>query len=217
MIETLKTLIQKKDIDELIKLIKDNPGVLDQKDKDGSSGFLLTAYCGMPEVFEAAKEHKRHFSFHDAILSGKNDLVDMYLKQNTSMVNDFSNDGFTPLSLASFFNQTEIAKKLLHQGADPNMQAINPSRVNALHAAVAKENVELCKLFLENGADVNVTQTQQVTPLHSAAHKGNLALVKLLIEHGANVDDSMENGETAISLAKKDKHQDVVKYLEKVV
>jgi ankyrin repeat protein len=42
-----------------------------------------------------------------------------------SYANQYSNDGFTPLSLSAFFNQTEIEKLLLENGADPNLHATN--------------------------------------------------------------------------------------------
>ncbi|MFC3972618.1 ankyrin repeat domain-containing protein [Maribacter confluentis] len=51
--------------------------------------------------------------------------------------------------------------------------AKNPSKVNALHSAIAKENHELCKLLIEYGVDVNTVQMQNVTALHSAVHRGN--------------------------------------------
>lgn len=103
------------------------------------------------------------------------------------MINTHSDDGFSLLSLAAFFDQTEIAKSLIEFGADPNLSAKNPSRVNALHSAVAKENYELCMLLIEKGANVNAVQMQNVTALHSAVHRGNLDLVKLLVENEASI------------------------------
>jgi ankyrin repeat protein len=87
------------------------------------------------------------------------------------------------------------------------------SNVNALHAAVAKNNYELCKLLIENGADVNISQMQNVTPLHSAAHRGNLSIVQLLVNHGATIEAKMDNGDNAMIIATRDKHQEVINYL----
>jgi len=112
----------------------------------------------------------------------------------------------------SFF----FAKSLFELGADPNIAATNASQVNALHSAVAKENYELCTLFIKNGVNVNATQTQNVTALHSAVHRGNLKLVKLLIEYGANMSQKMDNGETALDIAKKEGHEQIELYLNKL-
>jgi len=95
------------------------------------------------------------------------------------------------------------------------LAAKNPSKINALHAAVAKENIELCKLFIENGININSTQTQNVTPLHSAVHRGNLELVKLLITNGADSSLKMDNGDDALIIAKRDQHTEILNFLTK--
>lgn len=214
MINELKTYIQNKEIDKIIMLIENNPEILDEKDDNGSSGLFMIAYSGLDAAFAKAKTLKKSFSFHEAIACGKKDKVQEYLSQDKVIVNKYSNDGFTPLSLAAFFDQTEIAKLLLANGADPNMHATNPSKVNALHSAVAKENYELCKLFLAHDADVNAVQMQNVTPLHAASHRGNLNLVKLLVENGAKIDFKMDNGDTALTIAERDGHNEVKDYLK---
>ncbi len=214
MIDTLKTYIKNKEADKIVALITEHPEVLDERDDNGSTGLLIIAYSEIEEPFTKAKEIKKSFTYHEAIVCGKEDCVLDSLANDKSYSNRYSNDGFTPLSLAAFFNQTEIAKLLLKNGADPNLQATNPSKVNALHSAVAKENYELCKLLIEYGVNVNATQIQNVTAMHSAAHRGNLKIVKLLVENGAKINYKMDNGDTALSIAKRDGHQQVKIYLE---
>ncbi|WP_296620116.1 ankyrin repeat domain-containing protein [Marivirga sp.] len=216
MIDSLKAYIKNKEVDKIITMITEHPKVLEERDDNGSSGLLIIAYSGIEEAFSKAKELKKTFTFHEAIVCGKINIVEDSLTSDKGYVNKYSNDGFTPLSLAAFFDQTEIAKLLLNNEADPNLHATNPSKVNPLHSAVAKENYELCKLLIEYGVNVNATQTQNVTALHSAAHRGNLKLIKLLVENGANINLEMGNGETAISIAKKEGHKDVKMYLEKM-
>ncbi len=213
MIETLKTHIQNKDTAAIELLIQDHPEILNTKDKNGSSGLMLLAYSSLDIIFQKAIELKTSFTFHEAIVAGKMEVVNNYLQQ-IDIVNAYSNDGFTPLALAAFFDQTAIAKTLLKAGADPNLAANNGAKVNALHAAIAKENEELCRLFIENGVDVNAVQTQNVTALHSAAHRGNLKLVKLLVVNEAKIDFVMDNGDTALFIAERDGHQQVVDYLK---
>ncbi|OEJ98599.1 hypothetical protein A8C32_05210 [Flavivirga aquatica] len=160
---------------------------------------------------EKAIELKNSFSFHEAIVCGKIEIVNSYFeKSNSNLVNTHSSDGFTPLSLAAFFNQTAIAKLLIENGADPNLSATNPSKVNALHSAIAKEHYELCKILLEKGANVNATQIQNVTALHAAVHRGNLTLTKLLIENGASIGLKMDNGDTPLIIAKREDHKNIV-------
>jgi len=214
MIEKLKTHIQNKESKKIILLIKQNPEVLNLEDENGTSGLMIIAYSGLEKVFEEAIELKKSFSFHEAIVAGKMEVVKNYLEQNnTDLINTYSNDGFTPLSLAAFFNQTEIAKLLVKNGANPNLSATNPSKVNALHSAIAKENYELCEILLAKGADVNAVQVQNVTALHSAVHRGNLELTKLLIENGASMSLKMDNGDTAIIIAEREGHKSIAEYI----
>ncbi len=214
MIELLKTHIQNKEIEKIISLIEENPNVLSLKDDNRTSGLMIIAYSGLDKAFKQAIELKNTFSFHEAIACGKIDFVKNELnKSNSDLVNTHSDDGFTPLSLAIFFNQTEIAKLLLTFRADPNVSAQNPSKVNALHSAIARENYELCKLLIEKGANVNAVQMQNVTALHSAVHRGNLDLTKLLIENRASIDLKMDNGDTALIIAQREGHKHIEEYL----
>lgn len=214
MIDTLKTLIKNKEAVKIVALITEHPEVLDERDENGSSGLLIIAYSGIEEAFSKSKEMKKLFTFYEAIVCGELENVTNSLAKHKFYANQCSNDGFPPLCLAAFFDQTGIAKLLLENGADPNLQATNPSKVNALHSAVAKENYELCKLLIEFGVNVNARQMQNVTALHSASHRGNLRIVKILIESGADINIKMENGDTAIRIAERDGHQRVKRYLE---
>ncbi len=215
MIDSLQTLIQAKDSTEIVKFIEENTTVLEMRDKNGSSGFMLLAYSGITSAFEKAIKLKSTFSFHEAIVAGKISILKGYSdSQIRSLANTHSDDGFTPLSLAAFFDQSAIASLLLEKDADPNLHATNPSKVNALHSAVAKENYELCEKLIDAGADVNAVQTQNVTALHSAVHRGNLEMVKMLVRNGADIRSKMENGDDAFTIAKRDKHLDVLQYLE---
>lgn len=217
MIELLKQHVQNKESEKAIVLLEKHPEILNLEDENGSSGLMIIAYSGMEDVFKKAIGLKKHFSFYEAIVVGKAEIVTSYLKQSEpDLPNTRSSDGFTPLSLASFFNKTEIATLLVEYGADPNFAASNPSKVNALHSAVAKENFELCRLFIEKGVDVNATQTQNVTALHSAVHRGNLELTKLLVTNGAEVDSKMDNGDTPLIIAEREGHDHIAAYLHAI-
>lgn len=214
MIDSLKNLLHNKETEKLLEMLSANPEVLDAKDANETSGFLLVAYSGNQPVFQKAKAVRKNFSFQEAVIAGRIDLVNERLLNNPTLANQYSTDGFTPLALAAFFNETEIARLLIRHGANPGLSATNQSRVNALHSAVAKENLELCELFLLNGADVNAPQMQNVTALHSASHKGNLQIVKLLVENGANIESKMDNGDTALAIAERDGHHPVASFLK---
>jgi ankyrin repeat protein len=66
-----------------------------------------------------------------------------------------------------------------------------------LRVAIAslKGNVEIVKLLLENGAEVNAEENA----LHAAAYQGNEVILKLLLEYGAEVNAG--GGEYALQAA----------------
>ena len=58
--------------------------------------------------------------------------------------------------------------------------------VSALYIACEAGNVELAKLLIDRGADVNLPVSWQRTPLFAANQRGNADIVKLLLDNGAD-------------------------------
>ena len=65
---------------------------------------------------------------------------------------------------------------------------INIETNYALNIAVEESTIEAVKLLIDNGADVNVKDSDDWTPLHSAVQLGRKEIVELLILEGANVN-----------------------------
>ena len=62
-------------------------------------------------------------------------------------------------------------------------------------------NVELCRLFLSYGADVNAKDEFDQTPLLIAVSFGHLDQCKLLLENGASVNEMVFGGFTPLHTA----------------
>lgn len=58
------------------------------------------------------------------------------------------------------------------------------------------QNVEMAKLLLEHGADINVRSLTIDCPLHQAIEKGNFQLIELLLQAGADTTYSTVLGGT---------------------
>ncbi len=215
-LERLKAYLANHSTKEAIDLIHQHPDLLDTKDKANTSGFFTIAYSGNVDVFKAVKQVKTQFNFYEAILVGSLELVKEHLDAAPELINAYAPDGFTPIALATFFGQTAIARFLLSNGADPGLCANNPARVNALHSAVARQNIDLCADYCTTGMDVNKPQSQQITALHAAAHHGNLEIVKLLIKYGADPTLKTASGDDAMSFARQDNRTEVVAYLNQL-
>ena len=119
-------------------------------------------------------------------------------------------DGYTPLSLAVRELDVNMVKMLLRLGANPNSTYRGGSRYLVHYLAnddrvlennnledssdeeqksLLSKQLEIMKLLLVNGANVNEIQTSyDYTPLHYAVKHSNYDLVELLLKHGANME-----------------------------
>lgn len=58
-----------------------------------------------------------------------------------------------------------------------------------------KKDIEVIKLLVNNGADVNYTDEESDTPLSSAVESGNIEVIKFLLNENANVNSADAHGE----------------------
>ena len=73
--------------------------------------------------------------------------------------------------------------------------------------------MENFKRSLEEGADVNLSNSLGFTPLMASSKSGNLDIVKLLIKHGARLNTLDNKHFSALHYATAFNKLDVVKYL----
>jgi RNA polymerase sigma factor (sigma-70 family) len=95
-------------------------------------------------------------------------------------------------------------KNLLDKGADANatQQQGEGKGITVLMFAASKGNVDITKLLIERGADVNGKQLKSMnTPLMLAAVASHLEVVNLLLEKGADVNMRNKSRETALKWA----------------
>ena len=204
----------KKGQNELLKESLDsNPGLADQKTKDGVSLLLFAKYCRNENAVELIKKVRSNLDVYEAVCTGDKDLVQTLIESNPGLIERPSADGFSVLGYACFFGEESIARYLVDRKADVNKASSNAFKVAPLHSACSISHYGLAELLLRHGADVNATQQGGFTPLHAAASQRQPALVMLLLQHGANPDAKTENGDTPISLAEKKNFQETAEMI----
>jgi ankyrin repeat protein len=113
--------------------------------------------------------------------------------------------GATPLLRAALSGDLTVIRLLLARHADPLIPTFDhttPLMVAAgvgwaegmMHDYSAEETVEVVKLLLDQGAQVNAANDHGITALHGAAYKGANQVVQLLVDRGAKLD-ATDNGE----------------------
>lgn len=107
-------------------------------------------------------------------------------------------------------NDVETVINLLRQGVELNpLYDLSP-----LAEATRRGNLDLMKLLIKAGADVNFQMEEGYTALMDAALAGNLDAVKILVEAGADVNIKDIYQEHALSIAAHNAHEEVFNYLE---
>src|SRR5262245_477785 len=104
----------------------------------------------------------------------------------------------TALHRAAFAGDLELARLLIAYGAEPH--AVSSDRESMLEAATGlalipgyqvshpePERLELCKLLVELGEDVNWADAYGITPLMAAANLGYTKIVQYLVDAGADL------------------------------
>jgi len=211
--DLLEEYIQTGNSAELNALLKANPKLAGIQTSLKVSPLMLCCYYKQAELSEIILSHVESITFFEATALGKKDIVDEALVENPNLIHDFSDDGFTPLGLASYFGNEDVARLLLLKGADPNVSSRNGYNVYPIHSAVAANYDMIAKMLIEAGANVNVVQMSGDTPLHSAAQNGNIELIIVLLEAGANVNAITEDGQTAADKASKNGFGEIARIL----
>ena len=109
-------------------------------------------------------------------------------------------DGRTALIQTAAFNNIELLKWLVKNGADINFQ--DRIGYTALHFAGQNKYVDIAAYLLESGADPNIRDIHGNTPLWTAIFnsRDEKRIVRLLLKHGANINLSNNYHKTPANL-----------------
>jgi ankyrin repeat protein len=123
--------------------------------------------------------------------------------------NAVDSKGNTALYLALRYNSLKVARVLID---DPHihLDQLTPNDENALMIACLQGDLDIVKLMVEKGAQINKPGW---TPLAYAATRGHTAIVKYLLDHSAYIDAAAPNGTTPLMMAAYFGHDSTVKLL----
>uniref|UniRef100_A0A674NN56 Protein phosphatase 1 regulatory subunit n=1 Tax=Takifugu rubripes TaxID=31033 RepID=A0A674NN56_TAKRU len=173
---------------------------------------------------------------HAASSCGYLDIA-AYLISQGANVGGVNSEGETPLDIAEEEAMEELLQNEINrQGVDIEAARKEEERVmlrdarqwlnsgqiqdirhaksggTSLHVAAAKGYVEVLKLLIQAGYDVNIKDYDGWTPLHAAAHWGKEEACRVLVENLCDMDLINKMGQTAFDVA----DEDVLGYLEEL-
>ncbi|GBG27421.1 ABC transporter B family member 11 [Hondaea fermentalgiana] len=149
-------------------------------------------------------------------LSGYDTREDRLLVRLGSLVQG-SEAAFYKLMSASAAGDAKAARRCLEQMSVEAASQLNPVKdavsygLSALHIATS---VEVCRLLVDHGVDVDIRGLNGQTPLHTATHNDNLDIIRYLLDAGADVNArTTYNGSTPLQWATAADNKRVVKVL----
>ena len=157
---------------------------------------------GHAELLDVLKAHGDAFTLFDAIELRDAALMQQVLARTPASVNQPNGSTEPPLFLATMANDLALVKLLLAAKADPNQRSsFNPffpvpgSPTNPppaagnlpLHWAAWTNALDIGRLLLNHGAEVDAATVIGATPLHYAIDQGHRAFAELLVSRKAKV------------------------------
>jgi len=207
-------LIRSGDTAKIAEDVEANPALATCRDAQGVSALMWSVYTGQPVIRDFLRQHVKELDISEAACLGDCECLKRLIAADAMTAREVSPDGWPPLHLSAAFASPEAVTLLLEHGAHIHQASHNPLRNQALHACIALGNsVEVARLLVEAGADVNATAAGGYTPLHLAASNGNREVVTLLLEHGANRESCCDQGKTPVDYARERGHAEVMALL----
>ncbi|XP_060886174.1 protein phosphatase 1 regulatory subunit 12A isoform X2 [Labrus mixtus] len=173
---------------------------------------------------------------HAAASCGYLDIAEYLIGQGAS-VGVVNSEGETPMDIAEEEAMEELLQNEINrQGVDIEAARKEEERImlrdarqwlnigqiqdvrhaksggTSLHVAAAKGYVEVLKLLIQAGYDVNIKDYDGWTPLHASAHWGKEEACRILVENLCDMDLINKMGQTAFDVA----DEDVLGYLEEL-
>ncbi len=143
---------------------------------------------------------------HEAVKNNATDEVKALLaKKIPGLINHKGYLGYSPLHIAVRENNTEMARLLIDNHADIDIQdneGSTPLYMASYFLQSPEDAFKFASVLLDNQAKVNIINNITMsTALHPAVKAGNYQLAKLLIAHGADLNIKDNSGKTVLFLA----------------
>ncbi|WP_367209774.1 ankyrin repeat domain-containing protein [Sphingobacterium sp. R2] len=210
----LEQYIEQGKSNDIDLLLIGNPELLQETTSHGISPLLLACYYNKPQIIRVLLQHTKSMTVHEACAAGLTSYLEAIISKVPSVINKWSSQGFTPLTLATYFNKVDIVRLLLSKGANPNTVTKNEQLTTALHIAASNNNEEIGKLLIDAGANVNAIHATGETPLHFAAQYGNINFIVALLENGADTRIINISGLSPMDLAYEKGHKEIAEILK---
>ena len=180
---------------DIAELLINNGADVNAEGKQGETPFDSASFAKNDEISELLRNHGgKHGLIHGAVAGGDFNAVKQFLEEGieVDLRNETRESRITPLHSAGIYNQVDIAKLLIAEGADVN--AKTEEELTPLMFAAFGGSIELVELLIGEGADVNAMSASRETALDAAEteiesdtpeqKEAKIKIAELLRKHG---------------------------------
>ncbi|QRY19010.1 ORF-140 [Teiidae poxvirus 1] len=209
MASQLYEAIHSEDLEEVLTIIRRNPGLLNREDEE----HLFPLHCAVSRnnssIVTAILDHGADINIfsddtetalHKAVLFDSEEMVKLLISYGADIDSCDSPSSLTPLQYAIMYSNDKLTRILLEEGADPdctcadNYPIIDAIRIN---------DTDVVRLLLEYRVDLNIHDPENGLPIVMAIKYANIEIIELLLEHSTRMDLSdKELLHTAVSYHK---------------
>lgn len=150
-------------------------------------------------------------SIFDIARSGTVAEVKELMKQNPDIINQTNENGFSPLILACYKGNVEVADFLIDTVKDVNYKS---QEGTALAGLSVKYNKALVEHLLKKNANPNIADSTGSTPLFWAVKFGNKELIESLLKYKADKSIKDLQGMTPFEYALQTNNKDIINLLK---
>lgn len=143
-------------------------------------------------------------------------IIELAQKSSAEELGAISRTGLTALHFAAVQNHVVAANELLNKGVPVDVRAPAKNNTTPLHWAAYNESIDVIRLLIKKGADINAKADNGWTPLHFAVRTGKTVAVANLVKLGADVNAKDGSGNMPIHLAAAANDLKLVKLLLKL-
>jgi ankyrin repeat protein len=176
-------------------------------------------------VFQQRSENQLLVNFMTSAATGNIEGVLLALKRKIN-VNAFGIERNTALFLAASGGHSLVVRNLIENGADVNLgnelnreTPLIVTTANILQARYVggfdqeKYHLEIIKMLISAGADINAQDTEGFNALMAAANSGSQEAVEMLLNAGAKISILDIDGRSAVDYASESAHGNIVKLI----